>query len=218
MTLEITSLGHASFKLRINDQVIYLDPYGGEESDYDEPANIILISHKHRDHSDPDKITLIRDTNTVILTASDNVENISGNVEALDPGQKKELQEITVYGVPGYNTHRFRSPGTPFHPKEIQTAFIIEALNKRLYFAGDTDFIDEMKELENIDIAFLPIGGTYTMDPKEALEVVLAIKPKIVLPMHWRSEDPEQFKKAVEEKEQNIEVNILQSKEKLTLE
>ncbi|MBD3188997.1 MAG: MBL fold metallo-hydrolase [Candidatus Heimdallarchaeota archaeon] len=217
MVFEITSLGHASFKLKINDKILYIDPYGGDESDYEEKADIILISHKHRDHSDPDKIVLVRDANTQILTSSDNIGNISGKVEALDPGQKRKLQEITVYGVPGYNTHRFRSEGVPFHPKEIQTAFIIETLNKRLYFAGDTDFIDEMKELEDIDIALLPIGGTYTMDPAEALEAVLAIKPKIVLPMHWRSEDPEQFKNAVNDKTDNIEVKILQPREKLVL-
>lgn len=217
MTITIKLLGHASFKIRAENKLIYLDPYGGDISAYDEIADLILVSHKHRDHSDPDKIALIRGDSTKILTPTDNVKNIMGDVESLDPGQKKEFDGVTVYGVPGYNFHRFRSPGEPFHPREIQTAFIIELEGKRIYFAGDTDFVEEMKELKAIDIALLPIGGKYTMDPPEAIDAALAIKPKMVIPMHCREENPEQFKKQLEEKDKKIVVKTLKAGEELTV-
>ena len=208
MALVLRLLGHASFKLKVDDLVIYIDPYGGDESEYSDKADLILSTHKHMDHSDPNKIKLARKDSTVIITSTDNSGNIEGNVIALDPGQKHDFEGIIIHGVPGYNVRRFRKPGEPFHPKEIQTAFIIEAKGKRIYFAGDTDFIDEMKDLKNIDYALLPIDGKYTMDPKEAVDAVGAIKPKIVVPMHWRDQSPEDFKKNVEKTHSGVTVRI----------
>lgn len=211
MTIKLQLLGHASFKMKTDDKVIYIDPYGGDDSLYKEKADIILSTHEHRDHSDPDKIALARDENTKILTSTKNSENIKGKVTAIDPGDKQEIEGITIHGVHGYNVRRFRDPKTktPFHPKDIQTAFVIEIEGKRIYFAGDTDFIDEMKDLKNIDIAMLPMDGKYTMDPKEAMQAVEAIKPKIVIPMHWRDKDPEKFKKDVEAKHPEINVTVI---------
>ncbi|MFW9923718.1 MAG: MBL fold metallo-hydrolase [Candidatus Thorarchaeota archaeon] len=209
MTFKLKLLGHASFKATIGDKIIYIDPYGGEDSDYKEKADMILISHKHGDHSSKGKVNLMRTEKTKLITSSDNAENFEGKVIKLDPGQDQEFDDIKIYGVYGYNTHRFRNPGEPFHTKDIQTAFIIEYKGKRVYFAGDTDFIEEMKKLEKIDVAMLPIDGKYTMDPEEALKAVEAIKPKTVIPMHWRENKPEDFKKAVEKKFPKIEVKII---------
>lgn len=209
MTIKLQLLGHASFKMKVNDKVIFLDPYGGDDSLYNEKANLILSTHEHMDHSDPKKIALVRDKNTKILTSTKNAKNIKGNVIAIDPGQKQEIEGITIHGVPGYNVRRFRSPNKPFHPKEIQTAFVIEAGGKRIYFAGDTDFIEEMKNLENIDVAMLPIDGKYTMDPQEAMDAVGVIKPKMVIPMHWRDEDPEKFKTDVELEYPDVKVIVI---------
>ncbi|MHA1556593.1 MAG: MBL fold metallo-hydrolase [Candidatus Heimdallarchaeota archaeon] len=217
MTIKLQLLGHASFKLKVNDKVVYIDPYGGDNSLYDEKANLILSTHEHRDHSDPEKIALVRDENTKILTSTKNASNIEGNVTAIDPGQKHEVEGITIHGVPGYNVRRFRSENTPFHPKEIQTAFIIEADGKRIYFAGDTDFIEEMKDLKDIDVALLPIDGKYTMDPEEALDAVGAIKPKMVIPMHWRDKDPDKFKADVVSKYPDIKATVIQPGEEFEL-
>jgi len=208
MTLILRLLGHASFKLKVDDKVIYIDPFGGEESDYAEKADLILSTHKHMDHSDKNKIKIAQQDSTVIITSTDNSGNLEGNVVALDPGQKHDFEGITIHGVPGYNVRRFREPNVPFHPKNIQTAFVIEAKGKRIYFAGDTDFIKEMSDLKNIDYALLPIDGKYTMDPKEALDAVGAIKPKIVVPMHWRDQSPEDFKENVEKTHPGIVVRI----------
>ena len=217
MSLILRLLGHASFKLKVDEKVIYIDPYAGDDSEYAEKANLILITHKHRDHSDPTKIALMQDESTTILTSSDNAENLTGNVVAIDPGEKQEVEGITVYGVPGYNVIRKRDSGEPFHPREIQTAFVIEAKGKRIYFAGDTEFIEEMKDLKDIDVALLPMDGHYTMDPKEAMEAVEAIKPKMVVPMHWRDQDPKKFKADVEKKHPDIKVNVINPGEEFQL-
>ncbi|NHJ48005.1 MAG: MBL fold metallo-hydrolase [Asgard group archaeon] len=209
MGMKLQLLGHASFKLTVGDKIIYIDPYGGDDSLYEEKANVILSTHEHRDHSDPDKIALVQTENTKILTSTKNLNNIKGNVTAIEPGEKQEVEGIIVYGVPGYNVKRFRDSGTPFHPKGIQTAFVIEAKGKRIYFAGDTDFIEEMKDLKNIDIAMLPMDGKYTMDPEEAMLAVEAIKPKMVIPMHWRDKDPDKFKADVEAKHPDIKVTVI---------
>ncbi|NHK31264.1 MAG: MBL fold metallo-hydrolase [Asgard group archaeon] len=209
MSIKIKLLGHASFKLTIGDKIVYIDPYGGDNSLYEEKANVILSTHEHRDHSDPEKIALIRDDNTKILTSTKNSGNIEGNVIAIEPGEKQEVENIIVHGVHGYNVKRFRDSGDPFHPKGIQTAFVIEVENKRIYFAGDTDFIEEMKDLKNIDIAMLPMDGKYTMDPTEAMQAVEAIKPKMVIPMHWRDKSPDKFKTDVEAKHPDIKVTVI---------
>ena len=197
MSLILRLLGHASFKLKVDNKVIYIDPYGGDASEYSEKADLILSTHGHQDHSDPDKIALARKDSTVIITSTKNSANIEGSI-ALDPDQKHDFEGIIIHGVPGYNVIRKRDSGEPFHPREIQTAFVIEAKGKKIYFAGDTEFIEEMKDLKDIDYALLPIDGKYTMDPKEALEAVGAFMPKKVIPMHWREQSPEEFKKNVE--------------------
>jgi len=217
MPIIIRALGHASFKLNIDGKIIYIDPYGGDDSEYSEKADLILCSHEHRDHSDPDKIKLMQTDKTKIITSSKNASKLTGDVTALDPGGEIELYNFKIHGVPGYNVKRFRSEGVPFHPKEIQTAFIIEAEGKKIYFAADTDFIEEMKDLKDIDVAMLPIGDTYTMDFNDALEAVETIKPKMVIPMHWREHDPEDFKKMVEDKVADVSVKILQAGNEMTL-
>ena len=209
MTIKLRYLGHASFKMKIDDKIIYIDPHGGEDSFYAEKANLILCTHKHQDHSDPKKIALIQEKKTTIVTSSDNAPNLKGNVVSLDPGQEFKFDSIIIYGVHAYNVKRFRSPNEPFHPKGMQTAFIIETKGRRFYFAGDTDFIEEMKDLKDIELAILPIDGKYTMDPKEALEAIGAFKPQMVIPMHWREQDPLQFKKDLRQKYPEIASTVL---------
>jgi len=216
MSMILRLLGHASFKLKVDDKVIYIDPYGGDDSEYSEKADLILSTHEHRDHSDPDKIALARKDSTVIITSTKNSANIEGSI-ALDPDQKHDFEGIIIHGVPGYNVIRKRDSGEPFHPREIQTAFVIEVKDKKIYFAGDTEFIEEMKDLKDIDYALLPIDGKYTMDPKEALDAVGAIKPKNVVPMHWRDQSPEKFKADVEAKYPDIKVTIIKSGEEFDL-
>jgi len=190
-------LGHASFLLKASGKNFYIDPYAGE---YVEKADVILITHNHRDHCDSDKIKAIRRVDTLIVTSLDCSHGLAGNVVSMSPGDKKEIHGVKVEAVEAYNYKRFRSQSVPFHPKGTQIGFIVSAEGKRVYHAGDTDFIPEMREMRDIDIALLPIMGRATMDLDEAVEAAVAISPKIAIPMHRRGASAEEFKDKVEAK------------------
>ncbi|MCD6263670.1 MBL fold metallo-hydrolase [Candidatus Bathyarchaeota archaeon] len=197
--MKIKWLGHASFLITSGGKKVYIDPYAGE---YTEKADLILVTHGHRDHCDLHKISQVVKPDTFIVTclrAAGKVRGVGVEVLPLEPGEEKEVKGFRLLGVEAYNTHRFMFPKIPFHSKGSQVAFIIEAEGKRLYHAGDTDLLPSMKELGPIDVAMIPIGGRYTMDVKEAAEAVKVIRPKVVLPMHRRNADVEEFKKLAEE-------------------
>ncbi len=201
--MEITWLGHASFMLKTKGIVIYIDPYAGEPA---EKADIILVSHDHYDHFNREKITKIMTDNTAILS-SRKVSSEMDGIIALNAGDSRQVDSISIKAVASYNT------GKPFHPKGAGIGFIIEAEGKKVYFAGDTDLIPEMKQIK-ADVVLLPVGGTYTMDAEEAAKAVEIIKPKIAIPMHYGSvagtiDDADIFKEEVEKKA-DTEVIILE--------
>lgn len=187
-------LGHASFQIVSLGKNIFIDPYAGE---YKDKADIILITHEHRDHCDIEKITSISLPQTVIITSEACSGKLTGNVSTLNPGDSLEVQGIQIIGTESYNVKRFRSPGIPYHPESSQIGFIVKAEGKTVYHAGDADYLPSMKLVE-ADVALLPIDGTYTMDLDEAVEAALAINPKIVVPMHRRQADVRAFKDKVE--------------------
>jgi len=188
-------LGHSSVKIG-GEKVVYIDPWKlkGEEK-----ADLILISHSHYDHLSPEDVKKIRKPETVILTTPDSAAKLSGDVRALRPGDVVDVGGIAVEAVPAYNTIRMRSPGVPFHPKgERWIGFIITLGGKRIYYAGDSDVVPEMKAVK-ADIVIVPVGGTYTMNAQEAAELVNLIQPETAIPVHWGDivgsvKDAEQFK------------------------
>ena len=195
-------LGHASFLVKALGKTFYIDPYEGE---YTEKADFILITHSHRDHCDLEKIEAARGPDTLIVASSDCARGLEGNVVSMSPGDKREIHGIDVEAVEAYNFKRFRSPGVPFHPKGTQIGFVISADAKRVYHAGDSDFIPEMRRMKDIDIALLPIMGRATMDLEEAVEAAIVINPKFAIPMHRRGASAEEFKNRVET-ESNVRV------------
>jgi len=197
--------GHASFQITVNDQTIYIDPYEGT---YKDKADMILVSHDHFDHLDISKIENIRKEETIVIAPSTYNTKIRGKVKVLKAGEKVTVNNILVEAVQAYNYKRFRSPGNPFHPKGLGLGFLITAGGKTVYFAGDTDFIPEMKCLKNVYLALFPIDGTYTMDNLDAVEATLTIKPQVVIPMHILDADPKKFKKQVEDSS-NVKVVLL---------
>ena len=206
MGIVVKWLGHASFQIKSDGKNIYIDPYEGE---YKEKADLVLITHSHHDHCDVSKTKKIVGKDTVIVCPSDCASKIEGNVRVIKPGGKTEVNGIIVEAVHAYNYKRFRSPGNPFHPKGLGLGYVITVGGKRIYHAGDTDFIPEMKSLKNISLALLPSGGTYTMDNSEAAEAALAINPEIAIPMHRWSSSPEAFRKKVESSS-DIKVVVLE--------
>jgi L-ascorbate metabolism protein UlaG (beta-lactamase superfamily) len=192
--LEVKWLGHASWRIKAAGKVIYIDPYEGEY----EKADLVLSTHHHDDHCKPEKVKQATGDKTVIVAPPECGKKLGLSVKSLKPGEKATFGDITVEAVEAYNYKRFRSPGNPFHPKGIGVGYLVKAEGKTVYHAGDTDFIDEMKKLRNVDLLLIPAGGTYTMDAPEAAEATLAIKPKQAVPMHIWDKDPGEFKKRVE--------------------
>ena len=168
-------LGHASFKLT-GDKIIYIDPYEITET---EKADIILITHVHHDHLSMEDIEKIRKKDTVIFAPED-ARNKLSDFKPVKPYQIFNVGKIKIETVPAYNLDK------EFHPEEKNwVGYVIEINGKRIYHAGDTDLIPEMSELKDIDVALLPIGGTYTMDVTEAVQAVNIIQPRVVIPMHY---------------------------------
>lgn len=209
MSVVIKWLGHASFQIKINGKTIYTDPYEGE---FSEKADLILVTHSHADHCNPDKVKQAQKKDTVVIAPPDCISKITGSVKSLKPGEEATVGKIRVKAVEAYNIKRFRSPGNPFHPKGFGVGYLIIIGDKTIYHAGDTDFIPELRKLGSVDVALIPSGGTYTMDNPEAAEAAIAIKPKVVIPMHRWDTDPEGFKKKVEASS-HVKVVILQQGE-----
>ena len=172
-------LGHATFKIVTEDKIIYIDPFQLKKKDQ---ADIILITHEHFDHCSPEDVEKIQKPDTVIVTTSDCALKLSGEIKKVKPGDKINVKGIEIEAVPAYNTNK------KFHPKENNwVGYIINIKGTKIYHAGDTDKIPEMKDFKNIDIALLPVSGTYVMTAEEAAEAATIINPKIAVPMHYGS-------------------------------
>lgn len=170
-------LGHASFKVCYEEEVIYIDPWKLEESLYD--ATLVLVSHSHQDHYSPEDIAKVKWLDTKLIASTDVIAKEKAG-EAITPGLTIELEGVRISGVAAYN------PDKEFHPKKNNwVGFLIEIGSKRIYYAGDTDLTEEMKSLKDIDAALLPVGGTYTMNAEEAAEAAKYFKPALAIPYHW---------------------------------
>lgn len=172
--------GHASFAIE-SEKVIYIDPWKMPESA--PKADLILVTHSHFDHLSTDDVNQLKKEDATIICSSDCVSQLSGDVRALKPGEEIETKDIKVKAVSAYN------PNKSFHPKKNEwQGYVIETEGIKVYHAGDTDFIPEMEDLEKINIALLPVGGTYTMSAEEAAQAANIIKADISIPMHYGSE------------------------------
>ncbi len=190
MGITIQWLGHASFRICYEDKVIYIDPWKLKESAGD--ATLVLVSHSHYDHYSQEDIAKVSGPDTKLIASADVIAKAKAG-EAILPGLTVALEGIWLKGVAAYN------PDKQFHPKGNNwVGFVIEIGSKRIYYAGDTDLTEDMKTLKDIDVALLPVGGTYTMNAKEAAEATMHIKPKLAIPYHWGDiiggrNDAEQF-------------------------
>jgi L-ascorbate metabolism protein UlaG (beta-lactamase superfamily) len=208
--LKISWLGHDSFKIR-NGKTVIIDPFKIRPTT--DKADILLISHEHFDHFSLDDIKKVVNENTTIVTIPAVKKELSSlkvkEVRAVKPGDKLKLGEVSIEVVPAYNLNKFREPGKVFHPKEDGKAgFIIGIKGVRVYHAGDTDIIPEMKGLKP-DVALLPVSGTYVMTAEEAAQAVKMVEPRLAIPMHYGAivgteQDAQKFKQLT-----TIEVQIL---------
>ena len=210
MNLEFSRIAHDTFRIK-GSKLIYTDPFKVTKAD---EADIVLISHEHFDHLSLEDLQKVISPRTTIV-ASPSCKAGLKRVKAketkfLDPGGKLSIGKVEIEAVPAYNLNKFREPGHVFHPKEDKKlGFVFQMDGTRVYFAGDTDFIPEMKSI-TCDIALLPVSGTYVMTAAEAAEAAEAIKPKIVVPMHYAAivgteGDAQEFKSLVK----NCQVEII---------
>ena len=170
-------LGHDAFLLRAGGKSIYFDPF--KLGPGLPPADIICISHEHYDHCSPADVVTIQQPSTLIVTETQAAAKLQGKIITLAPGERYEVEGVSIETVPAYNTNK------QFHPQGNNwLGFILTVDGVRLYHAGDTDYIPEMKDIR-ADIALLPVSGTYVMTAEEAVQAVLAIEPKIAVPMHY---------------------------------
>lgn len=166
------------------EKIIYMDTYEMQEKKHD--ADIIFITHTHYDHFSLKDIEKVKKKDTVIV-GPEGIEEVQKigflkeNIKIVKPNQSYEIEGIKVETVPAYNLDK------KFHPKENEwVGYILNLQGAKYYIAGDTDDIEEIRNIK-CDVAFIPIGGTYTMDAKEAANLVNVMQPKIVVPTHYGS-------------------------------
>ena len=195
MIEEVKLFCHSSILLK-GSKKIYIDPYQIEEERHD--ADFILCTHTHYDHYSPEDIEKVKKTGTILIAPGD----IEDAIKVI-PGVKYEIEGLKFQTTYAYNQQK------PFHPKENQwVGYIIELDGKTYYIAGDTDFIPEMKGIR-CDVAFLPVGGTYTMNVEEAVKASQVIEANIFVPTHYgliagEKEDGKRFAEKLKSKKVEV--------------
>ena len=202
LNLEFTRIAHDAFRIA-GSKVIYTDPFKVVREDQ---ADIVLLSHEHFDHLSLEDLNKVCTPESIIVASTlckGGLAKVKSKEKIfVEPGMKHNVGEVAIEAVAAYNVNKFREPGKPFHPKEMKgLGFVFELDGTRVYYAGDTDFIPEMKSIQ-CDIALLPVSGTYVMTVEEAAKAAQTINPKIAVPMHYAAivgtdDDAKKFKSLV---------------------
>ncbi len=187
--LEIVFLGHGTLMFTFAGKVIHMDPVS-DYADYTKlpKADVILITHEHRDHLDPKAIDAILTDKTRVYVAEPCGGKVRGSA-VMKSGEVAVIDGVKVEAVPAYNLVHMGSGGVPFHTKGAGNGYVLTFADKRVYVAGDTENTKEMKNLKDIDIAFLPMNLPFTMTPEMVADAAKAFKPKVLYPYHYGDTD-----------------------------
>lgn len=205
--LKMTFIGHGTLMFEFGGKIIHIDPVG-RYADYSQmpKADLVLITHDHGDHLDPEVLSMIYKEETKVVLAEKCLEKFDRGI-VMHNGDEKEVIGIKIKAVPAYNIKHMRSENNPYHPKGEGNGYILELGDKRVYIAGDTENIPEMKSLNDIDIAFLPMNIPYTMTPEMVADASKSFMPQILYPYHYGDTDPQKLVELLKKVEE-IEVRI----------
>lgn len=205
--LEISFVGHGTLMFSFDGKVIHVDPWS-QLTDYSKmpKADIILITHDHLDHLDPEAVEAIRTDKSVVVLTEKCEGRIAGGI-VMKNGDVEAVAGLKIEAVPAYNIVNMRSEGNPFHPKGEGNGYVIAFGGKKVYVAGDTENTPEMKELKNIDVAFLPMNLPYTMTPEMVADAAKAFRPGILYPYHYSGTETSEIVDLLKD-EAGIEVRI----------
>ncbi len=187
--LEITFIGHASLMLRFGGKIIHVDPFD-QLADYGQfpKADLLLLTHEHRDHLSPGALKKVRTEKTVVVLTKLCAEQVGGGT-VMKNGDVLTIMGIRIEAVPAYNLVHKRPDGAFYHPRGDRNGYVLTFGQTRVYIAGDTENTPEMKALKNIDYAFLPMNLPYTMTPEMVADGARAFKPKVLYPYHYGDSD-----------------------------
>ena len=188
--LQNTFIGHGSLMFAFGDKIIHVDPFS-RLADYSKlpQADMILLTHEHRDHLDLKALEHLQADKTKIILTKNCAQQVKGGI-IMKNGDVKTVDGLKIEAVPAYNLVHMRSEGVPFHPKGNGNGYVITFSDIRIYVAGDTENIPEMKQLQDIDVAFLPMNLPYTMTPEMVADAARAFKPKVLYPYHYGKTEP----------------------------
>jgi L-ascorbate metabolism protein UlaG (beta-lactamase superfamily) len=205
--LVITFIGHGTLMMDCGGKIVHVDPWS-RLADYSRlpDADLILVTHEHRDHLDNKAISEVRRKNTVILANPAAARSIEGSLE-MKNGERQTVIGLSVDAVPAYNILHHRPDGTLYHPRGSGNGYILVFGGKRIYIAGDTEDIPEMKDVGPVDIAFLPVNLPYTMTIEMAANAARTIGPKVLYPYHFGETRIEKLVDMLKD-EPDIEVRI----------
>jgi L-ascorbate metabolism protein UlaG (beta-lactamase superfamily) len=208
--LNITFIGHGTLMFTFGGKVLHVDPFS-RLTDYAQlpDADIVFITHDHRDHLDMAAIDHIRKKGTVFVSNESGAGKLEGAI-VMKNGDVREIDGLKVEAVPAYNLVHMRSEGVPYHPQGNGNGYVITFGNKRVYVAGDTENVPEMKDLKGVDVAFLPMNLPYTMTPEMMAGAAKSFNPGILYPYHYGDTDPALVADLL--KDTDIEVRIRKMK------
>ena len=209
--LKITFLGHGSLYFTFGGKVMHVDPFS-VVADYSTlpKADIVLLAHEHMDHLDLKALNPVRSDKTIVVLPEVCAKQVEGGL-VMKNGDVKTVGGLKIEAVAAYNIVHKREAGQPFHPKGVGNGYIISFGDKRVYVAGDTENIPEMKNIKNIDVAFLPMNLPYTMTPEMAADAAKMINPRILYPYHYGETDTSKLVALLKDTKE-IEVRIRKMK------
>jgi L-ascorbate metabolism protein UlaG (beta-lactamase superfamily) len=176
-------LGHAGFRIKTSAGWVYIDPYRAPPGP---SAAMILITHGHFDHFSRDDVLRLAGRGTVLVGPATVTEQLRGKTISIAPGEMVDVGPLEILVLPAYYTNKLDSEGRPFHVLGSEAVgYVVRDGGRRIYHSGDTDVIPEMDEAAGVDVALLPVSGTYVMTAVEAAEAARRIDPGMAVPMHW---------------------------------